>query len=270
MGPMIDVDPNWLEIEKEKLKSEYRAETMRLRLEQEEQQREKQELVRDMENLKQHYEKQLKSLVHQSRPTSEAKDAGHTDAMNGMEKREISNRIKEIKNALIGGERANDIKLKEKRNKKKQDAERRFSALARALNNVEDNSERELLQFHYTDIQQELKAKAETLKVQKQKIRGLERETTDIQSEFQLDREDYLETIRKLEKSNKFYEQLMEKALAHLRRDGRLWDIDVIKGESVWNDDFKKWKLPEALMSRLKLPQARKFKLIILRKKRLF
>jgi kinesin family member 17 len=133
-----------------------------------------------------------------------------------------------------------------------------FSALARALNNVEDNSERELLQFHYTDIQQELNSKSDNLKAQKHKIRGLEREITDIQAEFQLDREDYLETIRKLEKSNKFYEQLVEKAMAHLRRDGRMWDIDVIKSESVWNDDFKKWKLPENLNSRLKLPQARK------------
>ena len=77
-----------------------------------------------------------------------------------------------------------------------------------------------------------------------------------MQSEFQLDRADYLETIRRLEMKLKFFQQLMDKALPLVRRDGRFWDLHAIKADSVWNDDLKKWKLPENAMVRMKLPPA--------------
>lgn len=79
---------------------------------------------------------------------------------------------------------------------------------------------------------------------------------SDLQSEFQLDRSDYLESIRRLEKNLKFYQQLIEKAVPVLRKDGRYWDLDVIKNHSRWSDDLNKWRLPEDAMTRLKLPPA--------------
>lgn len=84
----------------------------------------------------------------------------------------------------------------------------------------------------------------------------MEREICDLQSEFQLDRSDYLETIRKLEKNVKFYQQLIELSLPYLRKSGRLWDPEAIKRDSIWNEDLNKWKLPEDSMSRLRLPPA--------------
>lgn len=82
---------------------------------------------------------------------------------------------------------------------------------------------------------------------------------SDLQSEFQLDRSDYLETIRRLEKNTQFYKQFVELALPYLRKSGRYWDPEAIKHESIWNDDLNKWKLPENSMIRLKLPPAGKF-----------
>lgn len=84
----------------------------------------------------------------------------------------------------------------------------------------------------------------------------MEREVSDLQSEFQLDRTDYLETIRKLEKNLKFYQQLIELSLPYLRKSGRLWDPETIKRDSIWNEDLNKWKLPEDSMTRLRLPPA--------------
>lgn len=84
----------------------------------------------------------------------------------------------------------------------------------------------------------------------------MEREVSDLQSEFQLDRTDYLETIRKLEKNLKFYQQLIELSLPYLRKSGRLWDPEAIKRDSIWNEDFQKWKFPEESMNRLRLPPA--------------
>lgn len=68
-----------------------------------------------------------------------------------------------------------------------------------------------------------------------------------------------METIRRLEKRNKFYEQFYDKISPVLKRDGRLWNIDAIKAESTWNDDLKKWKIPDNLLIMLphvKLPPA--------------
>jgi hypothetical protein len=113
-----------------------------------------------------------------------------------------------------------------------------------------------LLQTHYSDIHQEIVAKTELLKQQRQKIRSLEREIVDIQGEFQLDRADYLDTIRRMEKRNRFYEQFFEKISPILKRDGRVWNIDYIKSESAWNDDLKKWKIPDTLIMHVKLPPA--------------
>lgn len=130
------------------------------------------------------------------------------------------------------------------------------SALGSLLNRIEQTEDRDLLQAHYTDIHQEIVAKTDILKQQRQKIRSLEREIVDIQGEFQLDRADYLETVRRLEKRNKFYEQFYEKISPILKRDGRIWNIDYIKNESSWIDDLKKWKIPESLIMHVKLPPA--------------
>lgn len=102
-------------------------------------------------------------------------------------------------------------------------------------------------------------AKTDALKSQRQKVRVLEREVSDLQSEFQLDRSDYLDTIRRLEKNLKFYQQLLDKAVPLLRRDGRFWNPDAIMADSIWNDEFKKWKISEIAMQRVRLPPASKF-----------
>lgn len=130
------------------------------------------------------------------------------------------------------------------------------SALGNLLNRIEQTEDRDLLQAHYTDIHQEIIAKTELLKQQRQKIKSLEREVVDLQGEFQLDRADYLETFRRLEKRNKFYEQFLEKISPILKRDGRVWNVDYIKTESLWNDDLKKWKIPDSLIMHVKLPPA--------------
>lgn len=117
----------------------------------------------------------------------------------------------------------------------------------------------DILQEHYTDIQYELLVKTDALKNHRQKLKALEREVSDIQSEFQFERSDYLETIRRLEKNLKFYQQLLEKAVPFLRREGRFWNPDTIKADSTWNDDLKKWKISENVMLRVNLPPASKY-----------
>lgn len=208
-----DQSHEWLEQEKAKLQSEFEAETIRLKHEHEAQKLEKQELQKDIEVLKAHYEKQLELLAKKQ-------DQNNNQPVSNEE---IMNRIESIKATLIGGERANDLQLKEKRYKKKLAAQRKLSALAHVLGRIEQSVDRDLLKEHYSDIHQELQAKTEALRGQRKKVLALEREITDLQSEFQLDRADYLETIRKQECNQRFYEQMLDKAVPLLRKDGKFW-----------------------------------------------
>lgn len=69
---------------------------------------------------------------------------------------------------MVGGEKADDLELLEKRQKKKKAAEKRSKVLAETLNrNDEDDA---LLIKAYDNIQEELRAKTDALKKSKQKV----------------------------------------------------------------------------------------------------
>ncbi|CAO1400372.1 unnamed protein product [Diamesa serratosioi] len=244
----IDIQEQ-IKFEKLKIEQEFEEKARQLKIEHEQQKKEKEELLQSMKELKQEYELKLlnvKEITANTEPSlKEVQD-----------ETKITERIKSIKDILIGGERANDTQLKEKRFKKNLAAQKKLSTLNNVLNRIEQTEDRDLLQAHYTDIHQEIVVKTELLKQQRQKIRSLDREIVDIQGEFQLDRADYLETIRRLQKQTKFYEQFYEKINPILRRDGRMWNIEHIKEDSIWNDDLKKWKIPDNLTMQIKLPPA--------------
>lgn len=92
------------------------------------------------------------------------------EVSNPGDKVEVINKIKALKSSLVGGECANDVQLKEKRKRKKLAAQQRLSALARALKDADHLEARDILQGHYTDIQQELKVKTDALKAETRKV----------------------------------------------------------------------------------------------------
>lgn len=49
------------------------------------------------------------------------------------------------------------------------------------------------------------------------KIRSLEREIADLQSEFETERTDYLETIRRLDRQVMLHNQILEKVIPAIR-----------------------------------------------------
>lgn len=117
---------------------------------------------------------------------------------------------------MVGGERANDKELLEKRQKKKKAAERR-SKVVEAISKSDDDDS--LLIKAYDNIQEELRVKNDALKKSKQKVKALEREVSDLYSEFQNDRTDYLETIRRQDQQLKLYQGILEKVQSLIRRD---------------------------------------------------
>lgn len=115
------------------------------------------ELFLDMAQLKAHYEDKIEAL------NSEANKLPQPN-------KEVINKIQALKSSLVGGECADNTQLKEKRRRKKVAAERRLLEISNAINSVEQTEARDILQGHYTDIQQELKLKTDALKSVSRKV----------------------------------------------------------------------------------------------------
>ena len=95
------------------------------------------------------------------------------------------------------------------------------------MKNFDDDDQ--LLLKAYGDITEELRARTLLLKRAKKKITSLEREVSDLQSEFEQDRTDYLETIRRQDQQVKLYQQMLDKMQPCIRKDCNYANIDRIK-----------------------------------------
>lgn len=81
------------------------------------------------------------------------------------------------------------------------------------------NEDREILQNEYKDISHELNLKTEALRKYRHKVKSLEKEISDIQSEFECERQDYLESIRKQDMHIKLLSQIAEKISGTLKKE---------------------------------------------------
>jgi len=108
----------------------------------------------------------------------------------------------------------------------------------------------------YDDIQEELKVKTDVLKKAKQKVKALNIEIRDLQQEFEDDRTDYLDTIRKQDKQLILLQQILERVQPTIRKDTNYSNIDKIKEDAVWNDESQRWKIPDLVIQKTKLPPA--------------
>jgi hypothetical protein len=140
---------------------------------------------------------------------------------------------------LVGGEKANDLEFRERHWKRKNISERRRALLAQLLARTEDE-DGALLRV-YDDIQQEVRIKTEAIKKYKQKVRlrliafydshnnfssifqiklrSLDRDIQDLHSEFETERCDYLETIRRQEQQLILLHQIIVKVQPLIRKD---------------------------------------------------
>ncbi|XP_033607244.1 osmotic avoidance abnormal protein 3 isoform X2 [Cryptotermes secundus] len=267
---ILMTDEKVLAEEREKVRLEYENEMKKMREQYLAEQDHKTKLQLDMDKLKRQYEEELERINKQVTTHASAKsqivgaktpsELIVTEALKGENpaispsQQEVLLRLQKLQKSMVGGERANDRELKEKRLRKKKAAERRLQALAKVLSKVEDD-DGVFLQV-YDDIQQELSLKTDALRKNKMKVRALEREISDLQSEFENERTDYLETIRKQVRLQKLYLQIVEKILPTLKKECNYSNLEKIKSEAVWNDESQSWKLPELIITRTKLPPA--------------
>lgn len=188
----------------------------------------------------------LKSTYEHSEETAEHSD-GHS-VIQQMEK------LQAIEESMVGGEKANDAELKEKRAKKKKIAEAKLNAIHETASKLNDD-DRVLLRA-YGDITEELRAKSMLMKKAKRKIQSLEQEVRDLQSEFEAERTDYLETIRRQDKQIKLFTQVFEKIQPFQKEKCRYRNVDEIRTDSRWDDNSQQWVLPQLSAGRLRFPPA--------------
>ena len=111
--------------------------------------------------------------------------------------------------------------------------------------------------FHhkvYDSLQDEIKAKNKKMKNLQDELILAKGEVEDLQIEFEREREDYLETIRKQERQMALQKLILEKVQPLLRRDCNYSNLDRMLAESKWDDDGKIWIVPEVAVERTTLP----------------
>lgn len=160
-------------------------------------------------------------------------------------------RLQELQEKFVGGERKNDQKLKEKRKARKNYALSQREKLAKAVKKMEDDG---IMVKVYDNLQDEIKAKNNVINEMEGKLKSAQAEIDDLQTEFERDREDYLETIRKQEQMIKLQQQILDKIQPCIRRDCNYYNIDRIRSESSWNDELGKWNIPELVITKTTLP----------------
>ncbi|CAI5449619.1 unnamed protein product [Caenorhabditis angaria] len=219
--------------ERRKLREEFEEAMNDLRSDYEKEQSSKAELQKDLEALKMEYERANANL-------------------DNLNPEDAAKKIQQLQDQFIGGEQAGNTQLKQKRMKQLMEAETKTQKLAAALNVHKDDP---LLQV-YSTTQEKLDAVTSQLEKEAKKSKGLEREIEDLHGEFELDRLDYLDTIRKQDQQLKLYMQIMDKITPIIKKDTNYSNIDRIKKDAVWNEDESRWILPELAVSRTVLPSA--------------
>ncbi|XP_078480416.1 kinesin-like protein KIF17 [Lampetra planeri] len=216
--------------EREKIKAEYEERFAKLQAEYDAEQQSKAKLQEDIAVLRSSYESKLSNLekVHASR-------------------------LQQLEQQVVGGEQARNKELQQRHRQRKSLADQRKIQLISALS--EDSEESENVLFNvYNSIQEEVHAKGRMLAKVQEKLKAAQLEIRDLQSEFEVERNDYLATIRRLEKDDQLLHSLLERMVLLVRRDCNYSNLDRLKKEAVWDEDSATWRLPDVLVQKTTLP----------------
>ncbi|XP_062449332.1 kinesin-like protein KIF17 isoform X2 [Rhea pennata] len=171
-----------------------------------------------------------------------------------VDQQQVLARLQMLEQQVVGGEQAKNKDLKEKHKRRKKYADERRMQLVAALQNSNEDSSDWVLLNVYDSIQEEVRAKSKLLEKMQKKLRAAETEIKDLQSEFELEKIDYLGTIRRLERDLMLFQQLLDRVQSLVRRDCNYSNLDKIKRECIWDEEAGCWKIPEPVIQKTSLP----------------
>ncbi|KAM9110716.1 kinesin-like protein KIF17 isoform 3-T3 [Megaptera novaeangliae] len=176
------------------------------------------------------------------------------DLLPTVDQQQVLARLQLLEQQVVGGEQAKNTDLKEKHRRRKRYADERKKQLVAALQNSDEDSGDWVLLNVYDSIQEEVRAKSKLLEKMQRKLRAAEVEIKDLQSEFELEKIDYLATIRRQERDLMLFQQLLEQVQPLIRRDCNYSNLEKIRRESCWDEDSGFWKIPQPVILKTSLP----------------
>ncbi|KAM4872117.1 kinesin-like protein KIF17 isoform 3-T3 [Thomomys bottae] len=184
-------------------------------------------------------------------------EAGLPDEqLHAVDQQRVLARLQLLEQQVVGGEQAKNKDLKEKHKRRKRYADERKKQLVAALQNSDEDSGDWVLLNVYDSIQEEVRAKSKLLEKMQKKLRAAEVEIKDLQSEFELEKIDYLATIRRQERDAMLFQQLLEQVQPLIRRDCNYSNLERIRRESSWDEENGFWKIPDPIIVKTSLPVA--------------
>ncbi|XP_041836083.1 kinesin-like protein KIF17 isoform X2 [Melanotaenia boesemani] len=170
-----------------------------------------------------------------------------------LDQKHVLERLHQLEQEVLGGEQAANKELQQRHRQRKNLADQRRDDLIHALSDNSEESEDVLLNV-YNSIQEEVHAKNQMLVKVQRKLKAAKLEIRDLQAEFEVERNDYLGTIRRLEKEGQLLNSLLERMVLLVRRDCNYSNLDRLKKEAIWDEDNSTWRLPDVMVQKTMLP----------------
>ncbi|XP_055364973.1 kinesin-like protein KIF17 isoform X3 [Betta splendens] len=170
-----------------------------------------------------------------------------------LDQKQVLERLQQLEQEVVGGEQARNKELQQRHKQRKKVADQRKVQLIQALSENSEESENVVLNV-YNSIQDEVYAKSQILAVVQDKLKAAKLEIRDLQAEFEVERNDYLATIRRLEREGQLLHGLLERMAPLVRRDCNYSNLDRLKKEAAWDEDSSAWRLPDVVVQRTTLP----------------
>nr|XP_023683289.1 kinesin-like protein KIF17 [Paramormyrops kingsleyae] len=170
-----------------------------------------------------------------------------------LEQKHALKRLQQLEQEFVGGEEARNEDLQLRHRQRKRLADQRKKQLAEAMAEGTEDTDGVLLRV-YDSIQEEVHAKSRLLEETQGKLKAERLEIRDLQREFELERDDYLANIRRLEREAQLLQGILERVLPLVRRDCNYSCVDRLRKEAVWDEDSATWRLPEVVVQKTVLP----------------
>ncbi|XP_057289009.1 kinesin-like protein KIF17 [Pezoporus wallicus] len=171
-----------------------------------------------------------------------------------VDQQQVLARLQVLEQQVVGGEQAKNKDLKEKHKRRKRYADERRMQLVAALQQATEDSSDWVLLNVYDSIHEEVRAKSRLLEKMQRRLQAAETEIKDLQLEFELERINYLSTIRRLERDLMLCQQLLDQVQLLVRHDCNYSNLERIKHESIWDEESGCWKIPEPIIHKIHLP----------------
>ncbi|KTG32784.1 hypothetical protein cypCar_00008309, partial [Cyprinus carpio] len=161
--------------------------------------------------------------------------------------------LQQLEQEFVGGEQVRNEELKQRHRQRKTMADQRKKQLIEALSQSSEDSDSVLLNV-YDSIQEEVHAKSRHLENTQKKLKAAKLEIRDLQAEFEMERDDYLATIRCLKREGQLLQGILERMVPLVRRDRNYSNLDQPWKEAVWDEEGGTWRLPEVVVQKTTLP----------------